>query len=60
MKKTLKQAWIAWLWMPVLFSCATYNTKLAGYYNSVAQTDYYRAKSLLEQNGFLQDRKSVV
>jgi hypothetical protein len=58
MKKTLKQAWIAWLWMPVLFSCATYNTKLAGYYNSVAQTDYYRAKSLLEQNGFLQQDRN--
>lgn len=56
--KPLKQAWIAWLWMPVLFSCATYNTKLAGYYNSVAQTDYYRAKSLLEQNGFLQQGRN--
>lgn len=58
MKKTLKQAWIAWLWIPVLFSCAAYNTKMSGYYNSVAQTDYYRAKSLLEQNGFLQQDRN--
>lgn len=61
MKKTLKQAWIAWLCMPVLFSCATYNNKMSGYYNSIGQADYYRAKSLLEQNNFLQlDRNKLL
>lgn len=61
MKKTLKRAWIAWLCVPVLFSCATYNNKMSGYYNSIGQADYYRAKSLLEQNSLLQhDRNRLL
>ncbi len=58
MKHSLKQAWVAWLWLPVLFSCATYNNKLTGYYNSIDQSDYYRANAFLSQNGFLQQDRN--
>jgi hypothetical protein len=61
MKNMVKQAWVALLLMPVLFSCATYNSKMSGYYTSVRQADYAKASQQLAENGFLQqDRNKLL
>ncbi len=44
---------MAWLLMPVLLSCATYNTKMQGYYRSLSGNRYERALSELENNHFI-------
>jgi hypothetical protein len=54
MKHCIKQAWVAWLLMPVLFSCATYNSKMSAYYNQVSASHYRHADHMLERNGYLQ------
>ncbi|SJZ65515.1 COG3014 family protein [Sediminibacterium ginsengisoli] len=58
MNKVLKQAWVAWLLMPVLFSCATYQNKMNAYYNQVRQSDYNKAERLLANNSFLQQNRN--
>ncbi|WP_237722011.1 COG3014 family protein [Sediminibacterium roseum] len=60
MKTIMKQAWVVCL-MPVLFSCATYNSKLSRYYSSVQQADYAKADEQLSANRFLQaDRNRLL
>lgn len=56
----MKQAWVAWLLMPVLFSCATYNTKLSGYYRNIRHADYRQAETELSKNGFLQNARNLL
>lgn len=58
MKKAMKRAWVAWLLMPVLFSCATYSSKMAGYYQSINRADYRRADEILSNNSFLQAERN--
>ncbi len=58
MKHFLKQAWVAWLLMPVLFSCATYNHKMAAYYDQVRAARYKHADHMLERNGYLQQPRN--
>jgi hypothetical protein len=58
MKNVMKQAWVAWLLMPVLFSCATYNSKMSGYYSAIRQSDYVKASQQLEKNSVLQQGRN--
>lgn len=58
MKKAIKWAWVAWLLVPVLFSCATYSNKMAGYYQSINRADYKRADEILSGNSFLQHERN--
>jgi len=58
MKNAVKQAWVAWLLVPVLFSCATYSNKMAGYYQSINRADYKRADEILSGNSFLQHERN--
>ncbi|MEO7531862.1 MAG: hypothetical protein ABIS69_10635 [Sediminibacterium sp.] len=58
MKHTLKQVCVAWLLMPVVFSCATYNNKMNGYYAGIRQGDYRGADNRLSGNRFLQQDRN--
>lgn len=53
-----RQAWIAWLLMPVLFSCATYHERAQPYYNDLQQYNYTQAEKLLDRNKLIQARRN--
>jgi hypothetical protein len=58
---TLKRAWMAWLLVPVLLSCNSYNQKLARYYTQLENRQYNGAMRTLESNGFMQkDRNRLL
>lgn len=58
---TLKRAWMAWLLVPVLLSCNSYNQKLARYYNQLENKQYNGAMRTLESNSFMQkDRNKLL
>jgi uncharacterized protein len=44
--------------LPFLFSCATYNTKLAGYYSALQNGKYTKAEEQLTTNRFLQANRN--
>jgi len=58
--KKEKLALVACLIMPVLFSCSTYNTKLARYYNTVRSNNYENALSQLNNNRFINEPRNTL
>lgn len=54
-----KQALIVGLWMPVfLCSCASYNNRVADYYNNIHNGQYSKAMYMLEKNKLLQKERN--
>lgn len=53
-----KQAWIAWLLMPVFFSCATYHERAQPYYDGLRANNYAQAERLLDHNKLIQARRN--
>lgn len=53
-----RQAWIAWLLMPVFFSCATYHERVQSYYDGLRANNYQQASRLLERNKLIQARRN--
>lgn len=53
-----RQAWIAWLLMPVFFSCATYHERAQPYYDGLRQNNYLQAEKLLDRNKLIQARRN--
>lgn len=58
--KNGKLALVVCLLMPVLFSCSTYNTKLARYYSTVRSNNYENALSQLGNNRFLNEPRNTL
>jgi hypothetical protein len=57
-KKINNRARVVWLLLPFLFSCATYNNKLASYYNNIGSGNYTKAQSDLAKNSFMQQPRN--
>lgn len=53
-----RQAWIAWLLMPVLFSCATYHERAQSYYDGLRSQQYQQADRALDHNKLIQARRN--
>lgn len=53
-----RQAWIAWLLMPVFFSCATYHERAQPYYDNLRQNNYLQAENMLDRNKLIQARRN--
>lgn len=60
MKLFIKRAWAAWILAPVLFSCATYNKSMDGYYNAIRSQDYDKAARSLEHNKLINKSRNAV
>lgn len=55
---TLKRVWALFLFIPFLFSCATYNANTYGYFNSVTNGNYSAAQSEINSNKLLQKKRN--
>jgi uncharacterized protein len=53
---TIKKVWLIILAIPFLFSCATYNQKLTGYYQNLQAGNYTAAETELKGNKFLKKK----
>lgn len=53
-----RQAWIAWLLMPVFFSCATYHERSQPYYDGLRTYNYRQAAQSLNRNKLIQARRN--
>ncbi|WP_246022654.1 COG3014 family protein [Filimonas effusa] len=53
-----RQAWIAWLLMPVFFSCATYHERVQSYYDGLRANNYQQANRVLVRNKLIQARRN--
>lgn len=53
-----RQAWIAWLLMPVFFSCATYHERSQPYYDGLRNYNYQQAEQSLDGNKLIQARRN--
>lgn len=61
MKPILKRAWAAWLLVPVLFSCASYNKSMDAYYADIKEHNYSRAMRSIEKNRLIKkDRNALL
>jgi hypothetical protein len=61
MKPILKRAWAAWLLMPVLLSCASYNKSMDAYYANIKEHNYTKAMRSLEKNKLIKkDRNALL
>lgn len=60
MKTTIKRAWAAWLLLPFLFSCATYNKSMSDYYANVKGHNYDKALRSLEKNKLIQKNRNAL
>ncbi|MFP5042667.1 COG3014 family protein [Parasediminibacterium sp. JCM 36343] len=54
----VKRALVVCLLMPVLFSCSTYNTKLAAYYGQVRGGNYAKALHELDNSRFMNQKRN--
>jgi hypothetical protein len=54
----IKKARAVLLFLPFLFSCATYNTKLSGYYKNIEKGNYTAAKEAENASTFLQQERN--
>ncbi|MCA6440711.1 MAG: COG3014 family protein [Sediminibacterium sp.] len=52
------RAGVVLLLLPFLFSCATYNNKLASYYSHIGSGNYIKAQSDLANNSFIQQPRN--
>ena len=55
---TLKRVWATLMFIPFLFSCATYNTNINDYFNSVRNSNYDVAQTALNNNKLLQKKRN--
>lgn len=53
-----KQAWIAWLLMPVFFSCASYHQRIQSYYDQLQNGHYNQAQRELEHNRLVKAKRN--
>ena len=53
-----KQAWIAWLLMPVFFSCASYHQQIQTYYDQLQNQHYQQAGRELERNKLVKAKRN--
>jgi hypothetical protein len=60
MKTTIKRAWTAWLLVPFLFSCATYNKSMSDYYANVKEHNYDKALRSLEKNKLIKKNRNAL
>ncbi len=60
MKIILKRAFAAWLLVPVLVSCATYNRSMDGYYANLREHNYTNARHSLEHNKLIQKNRNAL
>jgi hypothetical protein len=60
MKTTIKRAWAAWLLVPFLFSCATYNKSMNDYYANVKEHNYDKALRSLEKNRLIKKNRNAL
>ncbi len=58
MKRNLLQAFTACIVLPVFFSCATYNSRMAAYYARLRQHDYEAARHSIEKNKSLKKERN--
>lgn len=58
MKLRTKRAWMAWLLMPVFFSCTTYNNAMESYYSSIQSHNYDKALQKLENNKLINKNRN--
>ncbi len=52
------KAWTVFLFLPFLFSCATYNNKLGRYYGFLIHNNYSEAEKALYSNRFLKQNRN--
>ncbi|MCY7293442.1 MAG: hypothetical protein LH615_14790, partial [Ferruginibacter sp.] len=61
MIQIIKRAWTAWLLVPFLFSCATYNKSMDSYYANLKEHNYDKAQRSLEKNRLIKkDRNELL
>ncbi len=60
MKTTIKRAWTAWLLVPFLFSCATYNRSMSDYYANLKEHNYDNALHSLEKNKLIKKNRNAL
>ena len=61
MKYIFKQTVFLWMLVPVLFSCATYNNSMSGYYNNLKTQNYSAAQRSIEHNTLIKkDRNALL
>ena len=61
MKNLFKRAWTAWLLMPFLFSCSSYNQSMMSYYANVKAHNYDKALHSIEKNKLIKkDRNALL
>ena len=61
MKKLFKRAWTAWLLVPFIFSCSSYNKSMMSYYANVKAHNYDKALHSIEKNKLIKkDRNALL
>ena len=61
MKNIFKRAWTAWLLVPFLFSCSSYNKSMMSYYANVKAHNYDKALHSIEKNKLIKkDRNALL
>ena len=61
MKSIFKQTVLLCVSVPVLFSCATYNNSMSGYYNNLKAQNYSAAQRSIEHNKLIKkDRNALL
>ena len=60
MQLNIKRAFTAWLLVPVLVSCATYNKSMDGYYANLREHNYTKAMHSLEHNKLMQKNRNAL
>lgn len=58
MNTVLRRAWAAIMFLPFLFSCTTYNTRLSNYYNNVKTGNLTQAQSALDNAKLLHTKRN--
>ena len=61
MKNILKRAWAAWLLVPFIFGCSSYNKSMTNYYADIKAHNYDKALHSLEKNKLIKkDRNALL
>ncbi len=60
MKSIFKQTVSLWMLVPVLFSCATYNNSMSGYYNNLKAQNYSAAQRSIEHNKLIKKGRNAL
>ena len=61
MKNIFKRAWAAWLLVPFIFGCSSYNKSMTSYYANIKTHNYDKALHSLEKNKVIKkDRNALL